>query len=169
MGWIGGLLAVFGVVACPITSGDTAFRSARLSIADALKFNQRPIANRLLIAIPLFIIGVILVLFSLANAANFNIVWRYFSWSNQTLATIGLWAVSAYLAKTGKNFWITLIPAAFMTVVVTSYILIAKEGFGRWLGAYYIPCVIAGIVLAVVLFALFISKIAIKQRGTLRD
>ncbi|MDR0598661.1 MAG: carbon starvation protein A, partial [Treponema sp.] len=89
MGLIGGILAVFGVVACPITSGDTAFRSARLTIADALKFDQKPVKNRLMASIPLFVVGVLLVLFSLSSAKNFNIIWRYFSWSNQTLATIG--------------------------------------------------------------------------------
>jgi len=121
MGWIGGVLAVFGVVACPITSGDTAFRSARLTIADIFKFDQKPIKNRLAVAIPLFAIGVVLVLFAISSAKNFNIIWRYFSWSNQTLATIALWAASAYLAKTAKLYWFTLLPAAFMTVVVTSY------------------------------------------------
>jgi carbon starvation protein CstA len=79
MGWIGGILAVFGVVACPITSGDTAFRSARLTIADALKYDQKPIKNRLVVAIPLFVAGILLVLFSLSSVQNFNIIWRYFS------------------------------------------------------------------------------------------
>jgi carbon starvation protein CstA len=128
MGVIGGALAVLGVVACPITSGDTAFRSARLAIADAIKFEQKPLKNRFIIAIPLFVIGTLLVVWSQKSAANFGIVWRYFAWSNQTLATIALWAESAYLAKTAKNYWVTLIPATFMTVVVTSYILTAKEG-----------------------------------------
>jgi carbon starvation protein CstA len=165
MGIAGGFLAVLGVVACPITSGDTAFRSARLAIADALHFNQKPIKNRFLISLPLFAIGIALVLWSQQDAANFGIVWRYFSWSNQTLATIALWASSAYLAKTGKFYWIALIPATFMTVVVTSYIIIAKEGFQL----PYQVGIIAGLVLAIALFGVFIPAIAIKQRNTLTD
>ena len=176
MGLIGGILAVFGVVACPITSGDTAFRSARLTIADALKFDQKPIKNRLVVALPLFAAGVLLVLFSLGSAKNFNIIWRYFSWSNQTLATIGLWAASAYLAKTGKNYWFTLLPAAFMTVVVTSYFMTANECVGPLMtkitgsaGTTYTVGITIGLVLAVVLLALFVPQIGIKQKGTIKE
>ncbi|GHU08681.1 carbon starvation protein CstA [Spirochaetia bacterium] len=176
MGWIGGILAVFGVVACPITSGDTAFRSARLTIADALKYDQKPMKNRLFIAIPLFAVGVILVLFALQSAANFNIVWRYFSWSNQTLATIGLWAAAAYLAKTNKRYWIALCPATFMTAVVTSYFLSANECVGPLItratgsaNVTYTIAICAGVVLAVVLCALFIPFIGVKQKGVLKS
>ncbi|MDR2477721.1 MAG: carbon starvation protein A [Treponema sp.] len=176
LGWIGGILAVFGVVACPITSGDTAFRSARLTIADALKFDQKPMKNRLLVAIPLFAIGVVLVFFALGSAANFNIMWRYFAWSNQTLATIGLWAASAYLAKTGKLYWITLLPAAFMTVVVTSYFITAKECLGPLVSsiagspdAAYSIGIVIGLILAAVLTALFVPLIGIRQKGILTD
>ncbi|MDR2522069.1 MAG: carbon starvation protein A [Spirochaetaceae bacterium] len=165
MGIIGGALAVLGVVACPITSGDTAFRSARLAIADALKFDQKPIKNRFMIALPLFAIGILLVVWSQTGKDNFAIIWRYFAWSNQTLATIALWSASAYLAKTGKCYWITLLPATFMTVVVTCYIIVAKEGFGR----PYNVGLIAGIVLAAVLFALFVPFIGIKQKGVLKE
>ncbi|MDR1507589.1 MAG: carbon starvation protein A [Treponema sp.] len=176
MGWIGGILAVFGVVACPITSGDTAFRSARLTIADAMKYNQKPLVNRFAIAIPLFVIGTLLVLFSLQSTANFNIIWRYFSWSNQTLATIGLWAVSAYLAKTGKNYWLTLLPGAFMTVVVTSYFFAAGECLGPLVtgvtgspAVTYTVAVAVGLAVAVVLTVLFIPLIGIQQKNTLKD
>ncbi|MDR0569286.1 MAG: carbon starvation protein A [Spirochaetaceae bacterium] len=176
LGRLGGLLAVFGVVACPITSGDTAFRSARLTIADALHFDQKPIKNRLIVAIPLFAAGVALVFFSLQNAKNFNIVWRYFSWSNQTLATIGLWAASAYLAKSGKRYLFTLIPGAFMTVVVTAYFFTSGECLGplvtRILGgenAAYRFGVGAGLALAVAATASFIPLIAIKQRGSVQE
>jgi carbon starvation protein CstA len=165
MGAVGGALAVLGVVACPITSGDTAFRSARLAIADALRFDQKPIKNRFIVAVPLFAIGIVLVLWSQTSAENFGKVWRYFAWSNQTLATIALWAISAYLAKTSKNYWLTLIPATFMTVVVTSYIIVAGEGFGL----PFMLGIIAGLVIAIVLFGLFIPFIAIKQKGTLKD
>ena len=123
LGKVGGALAILGVVVCPITSGDTAFRSARLAIADALKYPQSPIINRFIIAIPLFVVGVALCFM------DFTIIWRYFAWSNQALATIALWASAAYLAKEGKNHWIASIPGTFMTAVITTYILIAPEGF----------------------------------------
>lgn len=165
MGPIGGVLAVLGVVACPITSGDTAFRSARLAIADIGKFNQKPVKNRFIIALPLFAVGILLVLFAIGSTANFNMIWRYFAWSNQTLATIALWAASAYLAKTGKLFWLTTIPATFMTVVVTSYILIAPEGFKL----PYPVGLTTGLVVGAALFVLFISLIAVKQRNTLKE
>jgi carbon starvation protein CstA len=174
MGWIGGILAVFGVVACPITSGDTAFRSARLTIADVLKYDQKPLKNRFTIALPLFAAGFLLVIFSLQSAANFNIIWRYFSWSNQTLATIGLWAASAYLAKIGRQYWITLLPATFMTLVVSSYFFIGNECLGPAVTALtgnpsvtYTVGIVIGLVLALTLFCLFIPFIGIKQRGVL--
>jgi carbon starvation protein CstA len=124
MGSIGGVLAVLGVVACPITSGDTAFRSARLTIADAFKIEQKSMSKRLMIAVPLFAVGVVLCF------VDFNILWRYFAWSNQTLATFALWAGAAYLVVHGKNYWIALIPAVFMTSVVVSFICNAGIGFG---------------------------------------
>jgi carbon starvation protein CstA len=176
MGWIGGILAVCGVVVCPITSGDTAFRSARLTIADAMKYDQRPLLNRFVLATPLFVIGTLLVVFSLQSSQNFNIIWRYFSWSNQTLATIGLWAASVYLAKTAKNYWIALVPAAFMSVVVTSYFFAADECLGPAITALtgspaltYTTAIVIGLVLSAVLTVLFIPLIGIKQKNTLKD
>jgi carbon starvation protein CstA len=124
LGRVGGALAILGVVAAPITSGDTAFRSARLILADSLKFGQVPIQNRLLLCLPLFGASFLLTL------VDFAVIWRYFAWANQTLATVVLWTITAYLIQEGKNFWITLLPAGFMTVVITSYLLIAPEGFG---------------------------------------
>jgi carbon starvation protein CstA len=124
-----------GVVAAPITSGDTAFRSARLIIADLFKFKQGPILNRLIVSMPLFIIA-----FLLLNL-DFSIIWRYFAWTNQTLATIVLWTITAYLIREDKFYWIALIPAVFMTAVVSTYILMAPEGFeiskniSLWIGA----------------------------------
>ena len=123
LGPIGGVLAMLGVIVCPITSGDTAFRSARLTIADAAKFDQGPIKKRLTLAIPLFIIA-----FGLTRI-DFNIIWRYFAWSNQTLAMIVLWAAAAYLVKNNKSHWLTSIPATFMTAVSVTYLLQAPEGF----------------------------------------
>lgn len=125
LGTFGAILAILGVVAAPITSGDTAFRSARLTIADLLRTSQKPIKNRLIITIPLFAIG-----FTLTRI-NFDVIWRYFAWANQTLATVVLWTITVYLLqqKKKKYYLITLIPALFMTAVVTTYIMLAPEGF----------------------------------------
>lgn len=125
LGTFGGALAVLGVVVLPVTSGDTAFRSARLTIADALGYDQRPNINRLLVAVPLFVIGVGL------NFIPFGILWRYFGWANQALASIALWAAAAYLLHRAKCHWIATVPAMFMTAVSTTYICFEKSmGFG---------------------------------------
>jgi len=121
LGIVGGILAILGVVAAPITSGDTAFRSARLIIANFLKFGQRSIINRLIVAAPLFVAAGFLLWFNIADANGFNIIWRYFGWSNQTLAVFTLWTATVYLAREHKPYIITLIPALFMTVVCTSF------------------------------------------------
>ncbi len=123
LGAIGGILALLGVVAAPITSGDTAFRSARLTIADALRLKQGPIVRRLAVSIPLFVVGFML------TKINFGIIWRYFAWSNQSLATIMLWAASMYLARKRGFHWLTTVPAVVMTAVCVTYILTAPEGF----------------------------------------
>ncbi len=123
LGGIGGILALLGIVAAPITSGDTAFRSARLILADVFKSEQKKIKNRLFISVPLFVIA-----FALTQI-DFGIIWRYFAWSNQTLAMVVLWTVTAYLIYENKMYWVTLLPAIFMTMVCTTYILIAPEGF----------------------------------------
>ena len=128
----GGILAVAGVVVCPITSGDTAFRSARLILAETLGLDQKSIKNRLLITVPLLLVGGGLTWFATVNDNGFQIIWRYFSWSNQTLAMIALWVATAYLVRQGKKplySLITAIPAAFMSAVSTTYILTAQEGF----------------------------------------
>ncbi|MEG1255364.1 carbon starvation protein A [Clostridium sp.] len=155
LGKVGGLLAILGVVACPITSGDTAFRSARLTIADAFKFNQGPIKNRFVITIPLFVVGFIL------TKMDFAIIWRYFGWSNQTLATIVLWTSGMYLVTKGKNHWIATIPATFMTAVCTSYILIAPEGFKLSQSISY-PIGIIGAIVAMVIFLMASKKVETK-------
>ena len=148
LGRVGGVLAILGVVAAPITSGDTAFRSARLTIADFLNFKQGPVKNRLLISIPLFAVGYMLTLI------NFAVIWRYFAWSNQTVATIVLWTITVYLAGEKKFYWLTLVPALFMTVVITSYLLFAPEGF-KIPYDYAIP---AGIIVALTAGILFFLK-----------
>ena len=149
LGKVGGALALLGVVACPITSGDTAFRSARLALADAAKYNQGPIKNRLIMAFPLFAVGIGLCFI------DFNIIWRYFAWSNQTLATIALWAGAVYLAQEGKLHWIASIPATFMTAVITTYIIIAPEGL-RMSDSLGTP---AGIIAAILAMGIFMNKV----------
>ena len=131
LGVVGGALAVAGVIVCPITSGDTAFRSARLILAEVFHLEQKSIRNRLLLTIPLLAVGGLLTWFAIVNDNGFQTIWRYFSWSNQTLAMIALWVSTAYLLKKGKYRFgslLTAFPAAFMTAVSLTYILMAKEG-----------------------------------------
>jgi len=126
LGLVGGALAIIGVIACPITSGDTAFRSARLILAEITGLDQKQIRNRLIITLPLLGAGAVL------TQLDFNVLWRYFSWSNQTLAMVSLWVATAYLLKTHEKkatSLLTALPAAFMTAVSTTYILMASEGF----------------------------------------
>ena len=149
LGVTGGALAVVGVVVCPITSGDTAFRSARLILAEITHLDQKKIRNRLIITLPLLAIGAVL------TQLDFNVLWRYFSWSNQTLAMISLWVATAYLLKNGRNRITTLLtalPAAFMSAVSMTYILMAEEGFALSSGIAY-P---AGAAFAAALFILYI-------------
>ena len=129
LGALGGILAILGVIAAPITSGDTAMRSARLILADMLHMEQKSISKRLLLCAPLFAVSLGLLLFSIINANGFTIIWRYFSWCNQTLSVFTLWAITVYLVLEKKNYFVTYVPALFMTYVVTTYICIAPEGF----------------------------------------
>jgi len=131
LGLLGGILAILGVVAAPITSGDTAFRSARLIIADFLHMEQRTIGKRLLVAVPLFIGSSFLLWYNIADANGFNTIWRYFGWSNQTLAAFMLWTATIYFVRTKGGLWylITLLPALFMTAVCVTFILVDKTGF----------------------------------------
>ena len=128
LGTFGGILAILGIVAAPITSGDTALRSARLIAADFLHIDQRPIAKRLLICIPLFLLTIGVLVYSLSDAEGFKIIWRYFAWCNQTLSVFTLWAITVYLVRNKKNYYITLLPALLMTLVCSTYICIAPEG-----------------------------------------
>lgn len=129
LGAFGSILAILGIVAAPVTSGDTALRSARLIIADTLHLSQRTIRNRMYISLPIFILTAIFLIYSLKDAEGFKIIWRYFSWSNQTLAVFTLWTITVWLVRTRKNYWVSLIPALFMTAVTFTYILVAPEGF----------------------------------------
>ena len=146
MGTFGAVLAILGVVAAPVTSGDTAFRSARLITADFLHYNQSSVWRRLAVSLPLFVIAAVLM------NINFDILWRYFAWFNQTLSIFTLWAVTVWLARKGKAFYVTLFPALFMTAVCTSYILVAPEGFSL----PHAPSCVAGVVMAVVLLGVFV-------------
>lgn len=160
LGPIGAMLAILGVVACPITSGDTAFRSARLTIADAFKVKQESLLDRFKLAIPLFIVCIFL------TRVNFDIIWRYFAWSNQTLATIFLWTGAVFLLNNKKNYWIACLPATFMSYVVISYIMQAPEGFK-------LPATISditGIIGAVLMFVWFMTKVKkTKEEQTLEE
>ncbi|WP_210364022.1 carbon starvation protein A [Bacillus sp. REN3] len=154
LGAIGGTLAVLGVIVLPITSGDTAFRSARMIIADYFNFSQKKFTSRLWIALPLFAIS-----FALTKV-DFTILWRYFSWANQSTAVIALWVASMYLFIAKKNFWIAMIPGAFMTMATTTYIINAPIGFGQSMTVAYIG---AAIVTAAIIAIFF--KAAIKARA----
>lgn len=152
LGSVGGMLAIIGVVVCPITSGDTAFRSARLILAEWTKLDQKKIKFRLLITLPLLAASAVL------TQLDFNVLWRYFSWSNQTLAMIALWVATSYLVKNHKNkiaSLITAIPATFMSAVSVTYILMAKEGFKLSSNVSY-P---AGIAAAAVLFVIYVIAV----------
>ncbi len=145
LGTVGGVIALIGVIAAPISTGDTALRSARLVVADMLHLDQSKPLRRAMITIPLFLIAFFMV------SANLAVLWQYFAWCNQTLAVFTLWAITVYLARHKSFYFITLIPAMFMTVVSVSYILHAPEGFG-------IDATIStsiGCVVAVVLYVLY--------------
>lgn len=129
LGTFGGLLALLGVIAAPITSGDTALRSARLIIADFTHISQKPIMKRLLISVPIFLVSFGILVYSQQDAGGFNMIWRYFAWTNQTLAVFTLWAVTVYLVQKKKAYILTLVPAVFMTAVCSTYLLIAPECF----------------------------------------
>ena len=148
MGTLGAILTVLGVVVAPITSGDTAFRSARLILSDFLSLPQRPIANRFKLCLPIFVIAVGLLF------VDFNVLWRYFAWTNQTLACIMLWTATMWLNRQQSNYWLTLLPAMFMTVVCTSYIIIAPEGLQLPLSVGF-P---AGVIMMIALTGLFFWK-----------
>ena len=163
LGVFGGILAVAGVVICPITSGDTAFRSARLILAETFRLDQKKIGNRLLITLPLLALGGVLTWFAIVDDNGFQIIWRYFSWSNQTLAMIALWVSTAYLLKAGRYRFgslLTAFPAAFMTAVSATYILMADEGF-RLDQALSVT---AGILVAAALFAVYLVFLIRKTR-----
>ncbi len=127
LGIAGGVLAILGVVAAPITSGDTAFRSARLIVADFIRLEQHSIKNRLAISIPMFVGAFALLWWEMVNPSGFKVLWQYFGWSNQTLSVFSLWTITVYLVRKRKFFWITLLPAIFMTTVCSVFILVSPD------------------------------------------
>lgn len=155
LGPVGAVIAMVGVIACPVSSADTAYRSARLTLADWLKFDQKPLKNRLILTIPLLAVGAFL------TQVDVTIIWRYFSWSNQTLAMISLWAGAVYLYKHGLNFYIAMLPATFMSAVSCTYILMASEGLGLSTAIAY-P---VGIVFAAACLAIFLLRGPLKRRA----
>lgn len=124
LGHVGAILAILGVVAAPITSGDTAFRSARLIISDMFKIDQKPLWKRFAVCLPLFAVGFVL------TQVDFAIIWRYFAWSNQALAVVTLWGIFVWLRRRGKNMWVALVPALCMTYIITSYVFISGQFIG---------------------------------------
>ena len=159
LGVLGGILAVLGVVAAPITSGDTAFRSARLIIADFLRLEQKTMVKRLYIAVPLFVLSGLLLWYNISDANGFNTIWRYFGWANQTLSVFMFWTATVYLVrkKGGLYYLITLIPGLFMTSVCLTFILVDKIGLG--LPAPLIPWIALGtFAISTILFYLWKSR-----------
>ena len=159
-GWLGvfgGVLALLGVVAAPITSGDTAFRSARLIIAEFLGYEQHSLHKRLVICIPVFAVGLLLLFWQMNNPNGFNVIWQYFGWANQTLSVFTLWTITVYLVQQKKPFIVTLIPAVFMTVVCSTFLLISKQAFGLDSNIAYVGSIVV-LVLSLVLFFAWYRK-----------
>ena len=154
MGGIGIALAMLGVIACPITSGDTAFRSARLVLADWFKVDQDRWKNRLMLCVPVLGVGAVLGIGNALGYIDYQVIWRYFSWTNQTLAMIVLWAGSMYMAREKKNYWITAVPATFMSAVSVTYFFAADECVNLGLSvAYPIGIIAAAAFLGIFLYA----------------
>ena len=168
MGRVGSVLALLGVIVCPISSGDTAYRSARLTLADWFQIDQKNWKKRLALTAPLLIVG------ALICQIDYSIVWRYFSWSNQTLAMITLWAAATYLAQQKKNYWLCAVPATFMSAVSATYFVAAPECLGLlWssmnitMATYYPIAVGAGIAVAVLFLGIYLTTTAKYRRATL--
>ena len=149
LGVVGGILAILGVVAAPITSGDTAFRSARLIIADVFHIEQRTKWKRLVICIPIFAAGIAL------TFVNFDVVWRYFAWTNQALASVVLWCIVVYLHKEKHNYWVALIPALFMTYICSSFVFVSNQFVG--MGAQPLAYILGGVLTAVIAAVMYIK------------
>lgn len=162
LGPIGGTIAILGVIVLPITSGDTAFRSLRMIIADYIKLSQKPISHRFAITIPIFAISIALMFI------DFNILWRYFTWANQATAVIALFVSTAYLMYKSRNFWVTLIPGIFMLYMVILYLLTEKIGFGLEMQlSYVIATVLTAVILVVFVHHVNKTKTALNSDSLL--
>lgn len=159
LGTIGGILALLGVIAAPITTGDTALRSARLIVADMFGVDQTKIIKRLIISLPIFAATAALMMI------DYSVLWRYFAWCNQTLSVFTLWAATVYLARHNRAYVVTLVPAIFMTVVVITYILFAPQPEGFGLGIAYASGI--GVLVAAIFTALFARYLILLRRGTI--
>ena len=162
LGIFGGTLAVLGVVAAPITSGDTAFRSARLIIAESLHFEQKSMVRRLMISIPLFVASLLLLIWQMENPNGFNVLWQYFGWSNQALSVFTLWMITVYLARNHKAYFLTLIPAVFMTVVCTTFLTASPIALGHTALTPWVAIAVAA--LSLLWFALWLRRERTKSR-----
>jgi carbon starvation protein CstA len=158
LGYVGSIFAILGVVVLPITSGDTALRSARLMIADALNLSQKPIAKRLVIAIPLLAICLVM------TAIKFDVIWRYFGWLNQCIACFTLWAVAVYLRRTGRFHWLATIPGIFLTAVCISYLLSDEHCFALPVLPSGIVATSISLILAVIFFWRVRSSTRLRQK-----
>ena len=165
LGPVGTVLAIIGVVICPITSGDTALRSCRLIVGEIFKLDQRKITNRIFLTIPLFACVIGISIWNFLAPSNFNILWRWFAWSNQVLAAISLWVATGYLYKTASNKFLSLftgIPAMFMTFAVSTYIFAEPQlALGRFI-PYYIAIIIGGTI-TLLLSGFYIFKLITKK------
>lgn len=164
LGVVGGVLAILGVIAAPITSGDTALRSARLIVADALHIDQKPIVKRLLVCAPIFVLCIAMLVWQMDNPDSFNVIWNYFGWANQTLAVFTLWAVTVYLALKKRFFIITLIPAVFMTAVCSAFLLVSKISFGLDPVIGYLVAILISVVALVCFFHWYFHKFRVSYR-----
>ena len=165
LGPVGTVLAIIGVVICPITSGDTALRSCRLIVGEIVHLDQKKIKNRILLTLPLFGCVIGISMWNFLAPGNFNILWRWFAWSNQVLAAISLWVATGYLYMTAKNKWLSLftaLPAMFMTTVVVTYILAEPElALGRFI-PYYLAAIIGGVI-SLLIAGFYIFKLITKK------
>ena len=162
LGTVGGVLAILGVVAAPITTGDTSLRSARLIIADSLKISQKSLRSRIYISIPLFMLVALVIWLNMSGDSGFNVIWGYFAWTNQTLAVFTLWALTVYLVKNKKLYIVTLIPAIFMTTISVSYICAAPNTLALPRSITY-PVAAATALVSVIWFFVWKSKAAKKE------
>ncbi len=166
LGTIGGILAIIGVVVAPITSGDTALRSARLIVADWLKIDQKKKRNRLYVSLPVFLFTISLLLWQINNPDGFIVIWQYFGWGNQVLSVIGLWTITMFLAREKKFYWLTLIPAMFMTCVCLTYLFVSKQTFHI---DYTIGCIAGIISMLLITATFFIALNRMRSENALKE